>query len=246
MTLFITSSPFVDGADRAILDSQNGLADRLREALPPFPRCLYICSSPDRRDLNCQFGADVFQIFAEAGMPFSGYAVLDGYNIEEAADLIDWSDLIVLAGGHVPTQNAFFHEAGLDALLWDYEGVILGISAGSMNMAVEVYVQPEEPGEAIDPDYRRFAPGLGLTSINICPHYQKVKDNILDGMRLFEDITYADSMGKTFYALPDGSYFYQTEEELLLCGRAWRIQNGILELLTVEEEVLDMSQLGAC
>ena len=74
MKLYITSSPFVDGADRAIMDPQNGLVKRLKQDLPPYCRCLYICSSPDRRDLNCTFGADVFQIFAQEGMisvPFS-------------------------------------------------------------------------------------------------------------------------------------------------------------------------------
>ena len=171
MKLFITSSPFVDGADRAIMDPQNGLVERLKAALPPYCRCLYICSSPDRRDLNCTFGADVFQIFAQEGMPFSHYAVLDGDNAYEAKKLVTESDLIVLAGGHVPTQNAFFHRIRLPELLRDYGGVVLGISAGSMNMASVVYAQPEEPGES-GPDYRRFIPGLGLTDIQICPHYQ--------------------------------------------------------------------------
>ncbi len=236
MILYITSSPFVDGADRAILTPANGLLRRLKEDLPPYCRCLYICSSPDRRDLNATFGADVFSAFAEAGMPFSSYQVLDNYNAGDAAWLIENSDLIVLAGGHVPTQNEFFREIGLHELLEDYDGVILGISAGSMNMAGIVYAQPEAPGETEDPDYRRFVPGLGLTGINICPHYQKVHDMILDGKRLFEDVTYYDSMGNTFYALPDGSYFYVREGRTLLLGKAYRIRNGILELLTLDGE----------
>ena len=33
MKLFITSSPFVDGADRALMDPQNGLIDRLKKDL---------------------------------------------------------------------------------------------------------------------------------------------------------------------------------------------------------------------
>ena len=82
MTLFITSSPFVDGADRAILSNDNGFLDRIREALPPFPRCLFVSSSPDRHDLNCRFGADVFSAFAEAGIPFSSYSILDGETAE--------------------------------------------------------------------------------------------------------------------------------------------------------------------
>ena len=242
MTLFITSSPFIDGADRAILDPRNDFLDRLQAALPPFPRCLYICSSPDRRDLNAYFGADVFLAFAEAGIHFSSYHILDGYNAKDAAFLIENSDLIVLAGGHVPTQNAFFRKIRLGSLLADYPGVVMGISAGSMNMAKNVYMQPEEPGESA-PDFRRFAPGLGLTWVNICPHYQKVHDMELDGLRLFEDITYADSMGRCFFALPDGSYFYQDEDGLLLCGKAYRIKNGILELLTKDGETLNMEVL---
>ncbi len=243
MTLFLTSSPCIDGADRPILNPENGFLDRIREALPENPKCLFICSSPDRHDLNCLFGSHMFMAFAEAGIPFSGYQVLDAYNEEEAADLIFWSDFIILAGGHVPTQNAFFQEIGLDVLLAEYEGVIMGISAGTMNSAEVVYVQPEEPGESIDPEYRRFSPGLGLTKAQVCPHYQKVKNAILDDQRLFEDITYGDSMGNTFFALPDGSYILSEDGKEILFGEAYRIRNGILEQVCVSEESIAMEIL---
>ena len=242
MTLFLTSSPFVDGADRAILSNANGFIDRLREALPAYCRVLFVCSDPERHDLTCQFGSDVVSACAEAGIWFSSYHVLTGENADCAEELVASSDFIVLAGGHVPTQNAFFQDIRLRDILEGYPGVVMGISAGSMNAADEVYVQPEEEGES-SPDFQRFTEGLGLTDLNILPHYQKVKDNILDGRRLFEDITYADSWGRCFFALPDGSYFYQTEEQLLLCGKAWCIENGTLESLTQEEEVLDMANL---
>ena len=241
MKLFITSSPFVDGADRPIMDPQNGLIWRLKQALPPYCRCLYICSSPDRRDLNCTFGADVFQIFAQEGMAFSHYAVLDGDNFYEAKKLVGESDLIVLAGGHVPTQNAFFHKIHLGELLEEYDGVVMGISAGSMNMAETVYAQPEEPGESA-PEYQRFIPGLGLTDINILPHLQKVRDDMVDGLRLFEDITFPDSMGKTFFALPDGSYIYQDEEQQLLCGEGYSLCDGVMTQLTENEETLELDR----
>ena len=118
----------------------------------------------------------------------------------------------------------------------------MGISAGSMNLADEVYAQPEEPGES-DPEFERFIPGLGLTDVNILPHYQKVKDNILDGQRLYEDITFADSWDHCFFALPDGSWIYQDEEELTLLGEAYMIRNGVIELLTLDGETLDLSVL---
>ena len=243
MTLFITSSPFIDGADRAILSNANEFVDRIRAVLPDNPTVTFVCSNPEDHRGICEFAAITTAAFAEVGIHFSGYQVLDGNNASHAYGMITHSDFVVLAGGHVPTQNAFFRKIRLRHILSKYKGVVMGISAGSMNMAEEVYVQPEEPGESIDPNYRRFAPGLGLTRVNICPHYQKVKHNILDGKRLFEDITYGDSIGREFFALPDNSYFYQDSYGLLLCGKAWRIHNGILELLTREEEVLDMSTL---
>lgn len=243
MTVYLTSSPCVDGADRPILNPANGFLEHLRSDLPENPRCVFVASDPEDHFGTCEFGSHMFQAFAEAGMPFSQYVVLDGYSAEFAADLIFDSDLIILAGGHVPTQNRFFNDIGLGTLLQDYDGVILGISAGSMNAAGEVYVQPEEPGEGVDPDFERFLPGLGLTHVNICPHYQKVKDNILDGMRLFEDITYPDSMDHTFYALPDGSYFYIHGGETLLCGESYRLRNGIMEMLTLDGEQVFLSDL---
>lgn len=242
MTLFLTSSPFVKNADRPILSDDNGFIDRIREALPPFPRCLFVCSDPERHDLTCRFGAELFMAFAQEGIFFESYQLLDGETAEQAEELVETSDFIVLAGGHVPTQNAFFRQIHLRELLEGFEGVVMGISAGSMNCAEFVYAQPEEEGES-SPDFPRWLPGLSLTGVNVLPHYQEVKDSILDGKRLFEDITYADSFENEFFALPDGSYFYQDEDMLLLCGEGYRITDGILEKLTGDAETLDMAEL---
>lgn len=239
MIAFLTSSPFREDVDRPTFSNQNGFVDRIRGCLPPNPRCLYICSSPERPDLNCLFGADVFMAFAHSGIHFSAYSVLDGRNALHAAKLVADSDLIVLAGGHVPTQNAFFQKIGLRQLLRNYPGVVMGISAGSMNSADVVYSQPEEPGESA-PEFQRFLPGLGLTRAQILPHYQKCKDMYVDGLRLFEDITYPDSLGHTFYALPDFSYIVDDGEGAMLFGEGYRIQNGILERLTSHGDALSI------
>ena len=241
MVLFVTSSPYVNDADRAILSNDNEFIDRIRAVLPSCPRALFIAADPANREDTCRFGADTVAAFSEAGMPFQSYHILDGFNAEHAELLIGNSDMILLSGGHVPTQNAFFQEIGLREKLENFDGVVVGISAGSMNCADFVYVQPEEEGES-SPDFPRWARGLGLTDVNILPHYQKVKDNILDGQRLFEDITYADSFGHTFFALPDGSYFYQDDENLLLCGEGYVIRDGELEPLTQNGDVLDMDE----
>jgi len=243
MHLFVTSSPYIDGADRAILSNANDFVDRIRAVLPPNPNVVFVCSDPDDHGGVCRFAAETCAAFLEAGIPFGSYQVLSGETVSRAYGMISHSDFVILSGGHVPTQTAFFRKIRLRHMLHKFEGVVMGISAGSMNCAGEVYVQPEEPGESIDPNYRRFAPGLGLTWVNVCPHFQKVRNMMLDGVRLFEDITFRDSTGRCFFALPDNSYFYQDEEGLLLCGEAYRIKDGILEQITRNGDVLDMAQL---
>ena len=143
-----------------------------------------------------------------------------------AAKLIKNSNFIILGGGHVPTQNKFFGEIGLKELLEEFDGVIFGISAGSMNSALEVYAQPELDGESFDPNYVRFIPGLGLTQTKLLPHYQDTKDSFLDGKKLFEDITYPDSFGHTFIAIPDGSYLYSEDGKEELMGEYFVISDG--------------------
>lgn len=60
----------------------------------------------------------------------------------------------------------------------------------------------------------------------ILPHYQMVKDRELDGKRLYEDITYGDSFGKEFLALPDGSYLMIVDGKETVRGEAYRIADG--------------------
>lgn len=236
MILFLTSSPCVPNADRAILNPANGFVDRLKAALPPEPKCLFVCSDPDSPELTDKFGNEMAEAFAEAGMELKEFTALDRRNDEDAQALIWESDLIILAGGHVPTQNAYFQEIGLADLLENYQGVLMGISAGTMNCAWQVYLQPEAEGES-DLEFQRFATGLGLTDANVLPHYQQVKDYTLDGLRLFEDITYADSMGQSFLALVDGSYIYNDGEGELLFGEAYTIEDGVLEQISQENDI---------
>lgn len=44
---------------------------------------------------------------------------------------------------HIFTQNQYF------------QGIVIGINAGSMNSAKTVYVQPKEPGKSIDSHFKR-------------------------------------------------------------------------------------------
>ena len=237
MIAFLTSSPCVCGAPRAILNPENYFLDNLSQSMPTHPRCLFICAAPDDPDFTDRVASEMAAAFEEAGLAFSRLSRLDRRNQQDAQLLIWQSDLIILSGGHVPTQNAFFQEIGLKQLLRNYQGVLLGISAGSMNAADRVYVQPEEPGESV-PEFPRFAKGLEITDINILPHYQQVKDRYLDGRRLYEDVTFADSMGQCFYVFVDGTYLLIEDGQTTLYGQAYRLCDGKMEQISGVGDIL--------
>lgn len=239
MTVFMTSSPCVIGAERAILSPDNGFIENLKASLPPRVRALFVCADPDNHGETDAFARDFTAAFREAGIDITSSAVLDSRYNDRARLLIWQSDLIVLSGGHVPTQNLYFQKIQLSRLLKNYQGTILGISAGSMNCARRVYAQPEAPGES-SPDFRRWYPGLGLSEINILPHYQQVKDNLLDGRRLFEDITYLDSVGHSFLSLVDGSYLLEKDGQTTLFGQAYAMIDGKFFPLSLPGDIVPL------
>ena len=231
MILFLTSSPCLYQHSPATLNPANGFVARLRAALPKLPRTLFVCSDPDSFTMTDRFAQDMIDAFRDAGLPLGDTAVLDRRNDRFAQELVARAQFLVLMGGHVPTQNAYFQELGLKELLSAFDGVLMGISAGSMNAAEVVYAQPEAEG-ATSPAFRRFYPGLGLTKIHICPHYQQVKDWTLDGRRLYGDITEQDSQGRSFYIFPDGTYLYRDSRDHAIYGECLRMTDGITEYLS--------------
>lgn len=52
----------------------------------------------------------------------------------------------------------------------------------------------------------------------ILPHYNMVADYRVDGLHLFHDITVPDSVGHTFYIIPDGSYVLTDGQHAELFG----------------------------
>ncbi len=231
MILILTSSPMghyrsPEPPEFKGLDPANGLVSELKKYWREDSECLLISAFPEEYSLNAGMRRDFERILRETGLSVRCMDLCDRRNGREITAKLSEYDMVFLGGGHVPTENAFFREIGLKEAFAGWDGIVMGISAGSMNCAETVYAQPEMPGEASDPSYQRFIGGLGLTDVNILPHYQAVKDDWLDGRRLMEDITYPDSIGRRFYAIPDGSYFLQTEDRKELRGEAYLIAEG--------------------
>ena len=196
-----------------------------------FPcHALLVASSPDEIEKTRRYAQEIVDVVEKHGLSLSGFDILDRNSARCIKELIDKADMIIAMGGHVPTQNAFFQEIDLKKHLQEFRGIWIGSSAGSMNSATLVYAQPELEGEVIDSAYQRFVPGLGLTEKMILPHYSSWKNEVVDGFRLLEDVTYPDSQGHTFYLMEDGSYVLGDTEEKKeeVIGNYYVLRDGVI------------------
>ena len=243
-TIFLTSSPTgpLDGSRQVDgLDKMNYFAENLKNRWKENSANLMITAFPSSYEASEEM-TDFFRRTVEKeGLTISCFDLLDDRNQSDfSREKLQAYDVIWLGGGHVPTQNRFFQSLGLREKLEGFTGMIIGISAGSMNSADLVYAEPEEEGEAIDPSFEKFLSGLNLTRQMILPHYQMVKDKWLDGKRLFEDIVFPDSRDERIEKilnLPDGSYLLIEGGNEMVYGEAWLIRDGRMDKICENKQV---------
>lgn len=239
MIVFLTSSP-TGPLDKSRIvegfDPKNHLIENLKARWRANARCLLISAAPAEAEFSDGMREHMREALKISGFSCGAFDIWDDRTGDFSEEALRSYDVVFLGGGHVPTQNAFFQRISLREKIGNFEGLVVGISAGTMNSADVVYAQPELEGEAVDPAYERFITGLGLTRVNVLPHYQMVKDAVLDGQRVFEDITYSDSMGKQFIALVDGSYILCENGVETIYGEAYRIADGAIEKICEENQ----------
>ena len=145
---------------------------------------------------------------------------------QTSKEMIEKADFIFLCGGHLPTQNKFFNDIGLKELLKNTNALIVGGSAGSMNCADVVYCPPELEEEVLDDNFNRYLKGLGLTNINIMPHFEEYKKMVICGKRYIDDIVVPDSHKIDIIALNNGSYIVIKDNQTTIYGESYLIRKG--------------------
>ena len=221
------------------LSTENGLLESLQKHWKDNSKVLIISADADNIEINDSIRNIVAASFPMSGLSTGQMHICDKRNEKIVEEIADY-DVLILAGGHVPTQNRFLKRIRLKERIHEFDGILIGISAGTMNSAEIVYAQPELEGESIDKEYERFLSGVGITKLMILPHYQDIKDDILDGKRLFEDITYSDSYGREFYALEDGSYFMIENKMTTLFGTAYLIKDGNIQQICEKDKSINL------
>ncbi|MBR7173344.1 MAG: Type 1 glutamine amidotransferase-like domain-containing protein [Clostridia bacterium] len=139
------------------------IAQVLRENLPRRESLVFVSAWPEDCARNDDDSDGMHEMFAERGMAFANHRVIDRRtSAADAVRLIREADCVFLMGGDAPLQMALIRDLGLVPVLLSSSAVILGVSAGSMNMgrqAVDVW------------ETKALYEGIGLTNIVMKGHY---------------------------------------------------------------------------
>ena len=218
------------------IDNTNGIVDQIKNLIDVNNAILYIASSPDDALKVDSYSSLIFNGLKLSGISFIEYFILDNRTKNNASEYIKKANVIFLSGGDTYIQNEFFNQIHLKELLQDFDGIIIGQSAGAINMAEFVYNSPED-GELSEPIYYN---GLGLSNINIEPHF--VLDTTkFDDMQMYQrKHLLEESKKRPIYALSDGSHILQTDESIMVCGESFLIKNGVITLICTDKQTINI------
>ena len=244
MVTFLTSDPLYEDGTISVLNEANGFVDVLGQYWDGALKCLFIASDPDDYESNDENQLRYGGAIIASGLEVECFDLLDHRTVDMPAEQILDYDMIMLCGGHVPTERSWFEEIELRKHLEHFDGIVIGISAGSMNSAEEVFALPELEGETEDPEYDWFFQGLGFAKTSIIPHFQAIYDQELDGKELIDDIAFSYSHGKNFLGLPDGSFVVIENGMELVFGESYLIADGQITPFSGQDECREYMNYG--
>lgn len=155
-------------------------------------------------------------MFEGIGIHFEEAYVVDGRMSAEAAQrAVSEADVVWLSGGDTPTQFGYFQKYGLVDVLKAHDGVIIGMSAGSINMA-KTAICTLSCGHYKQEIYN----GLGCVDISVEPHFvrEKVSEELL-----------ALSEEYTIHGLCDDGLIVCSGETVEFYGEVYRLSKRIVE-----------------
>ena len=182
----------------------------LRENLPVREKLVFISAWPEDHARNDEDSDGMHQMFAERGMGFASHFVIDRRTSPaEAAELVRAAGCVLLMGGDPVLQMALIRDLGLVSPLRESRTVILGVSAGAMNMGKQV---------AEIWDSKAFYEGLGLADITIKSHYTEGD--------WFVPLLKELSRAHPIVAMEDESAIFINEDGKRALGRMWLFDGG--------------------
>ena len=128
----------------------------------------------------------------------------------EIKEEISEFDLVYLTGGVPSVLIARLKKLSVDSLLRDFEGVIVGRSAGALALCRKCVVTSRSDLEV------KFIDGLGLIDLTLKAHYKLGIDEKLKDL----------SNGQDIFAVPKGSALVYDNGNLTFINRVYLFHNG--------------------
>lgn len=183
----------------------------------------------DKEETEAHVGF-VTQQLEEVGIVFERKMILsEEMSREEQRRYIKDADLIYLMGGYPFSQKAFLEENRLCACLREYSGVVLGISAGAMNMSKYIIMVTD----GVNSSETRVEEGLGLVDFSAFPHCAFSGDTFAESFYIGADLV--DSRKLLAACRDKGNvYFLQnkTEKDMLKISFI-RVKDGKKEFVSI-------------
>jgi len=219
-------------------DNSNGFIDRLKNFAPKIKNFVFIASNPDGSVITDGYANNIVEALNLDDFEIKNLIVIDHRFAEDIEKTILSADVVFLAGGNVPTQNKYFHEINLKEILNDYEGVLIGQSAGSMNCCETVYAQPEEDEEFDDKNFVKKIQGLGLVDFSLMPHMNSANDVDDSGHPTVMQMCLEDSYDIPHYGIVDYGFIEVLNNHATAYGKTYLIKDGkCVELCSDKEQI---------
>ena len=206
----------------------NNFLKNMKESINDYNKFVIIASDADNYEQNDYYLKLDMDVLAMSGINFKENVVLDNRNKDDIVNVLKNSSLIFLSGGDTLKQNIFFNEINLKEYIKNIDACIVGISAGAINSAKIVFNSPEKEKDLTNPS---ILEGLGLTTINVEPHFDCDKIS-----KIQMDAILKESNNRVIYGLPDKSYIFNNK----VYGKCYRVYKENIELISNDDEVVEV------
>lgn len=187
------------------------ITERLRKELIRRDSLVFVSGWPadyKRNDEDCD---GMHNMFAERNLAFAKHCVIDERTeSRQAVELIENASCIFLMGGHPELQFQLIREKGLDVAICNSTAAVLGVSAGSINMAKRSL----DTKESLVP-YN----GLGLADVTIKPHFNVANQQVLTDLLQV-------SMEIPIFATEDDSAIFVSGNDINFVGKIHWVNKG--------------------
>lgn len=241
MKIFFVSDSIVSIRDEAgnktgvKFDTANGFRDKILPLLKNAKNIVFVCNESKYVEDNENSAKVVFEEMRNLGLPVENYVVLDNRNKSQARELLQNADYVQLQGGIILEQLKFLKEINFVDIMKDSDAVVLGKSAGAMNMQSRIYNYPETNE---DIGLEKWLDGMGYSKYSIIPHFNVEIGNeyCFGDFDVLNDYYIPDSMGEVLYGIPNGSYIYLEDGVFTCYGEAYTISDGIITKICENEK----------